>query len=365
MNTLVVHEWLAPVGGSENVFEQIRGIFPEARVACLWNDAPDRFGRDVEETWLARTPLRRSKALAFPFLSKAWNSVGLEGVERLVASSHASSHHLASRAAELGIASFAYVHSPPRYIWAPELDRRGAKWPARVGRRHFQRVDQQRISRRVSIAANSQFIRARIANSWGMDSTVIYPPVDVERIQSVQDWREEIEDPAELAAVLALPECFVLGASRLVPYKRLDSAILAGERLDLPVVIVGSGPDEERLRALAGRSRVPVTFFGRASTPALYALYQRTSLFVFLAIEDFGIMPVEAMAVGTPVLVPTIGGARESVESVGGGIAIGDSDTLSDLAEIPSIDQPRVINEVRRFSRETFIENVITWVGEP
>lgn len=364
MSTILAHEWLAPVGGSENVFERLRRLYPQARSVCLWNDAPGRFD-DVEETWLAGSPFRRSKALAFPLLSRAWRSVDQTGVDRVIASAHASTHHFASSAAERGVPSFAYVHTPPRYIWAPEHDPRGQSWLARSARSHFQRLDRRRTSGRVSFAANSEFIRERMAEAWGVDATVLYPPVSVEKIQSVADWREMVVDPLELSRLESLPKDFVLGASRLVPYKRLDAAITAGNRLGLPVVIVGSGPDEERLRKLAHESRVPVTFFGRASTPALYALYQLTALFVFLAIEDFGIMPVEAMAAGAPVAVAAVGGARESVEWSRGGVVVEDAVALSDLHQVPAIDREQVTSRASRFSDATFDEAVLEWAGRP
>ena len=119
MSTLLAHEWLAENGGSENVFEQLRLAFPEASAMCLWNDAPNRFDSTIGETWLSRSPLRCSKALALPFLPYVWRAVDLEGFSRVVVSSHAFSHHLAFSAARKGLRAFAYVHTPARYVWAP------------------------------------------------------------------------------------------------------------------------------------------------------------------------------------------------------------------------------------------------------
>ena len=148
---------------------------------------------------------------------------------------------------------------------------------------------------------------------------MIYPPVDIERIHS---FGGDLSD-ADNATVRALPPQFVLGASRFVPYKNVDAAISAGEILGLPVVLAGTGPDEPRLRALAERARTPVIFVGRVSDDLLIELYRRAALFVYMAVEDFGIMPVEAMACGTPVLVNEFGGARESVLAVSGGLTSG------------------------------------------
>ncbi|MCD9154517.1 glycosyltransferase [Aeromicrobium duanguangcaii] len=365
MTTLLAHEWLAPIGGSENVFEELSQILPTAHRMCLWNDAPERFSAEIEETWLARSPLRRSKALAYPFLSDAWKRVDLDGVDRVVVSSHASSHYLASRAAESGIASFAYVHTPPRYVWAPEFDARGDSRLARAGRAFFKGHDRRLTSQKVAYAANSEFIRRRMREAWGVDAHVIHPPVDVETIQSRDDWRTEVVDAEELTRLDALPPQFVLGASRLVEYKRLDAAIDVAEALGLPAVIAGSGPHEAALRALAAQRRVPVTFFGHASTPALHALYQAAGVFVFMAVEDFGIMPVEAMSLGTPVVVSPLGGARESVEAIGGGV-VHEGATYEDLPDALSaleVDPARMADRARQFSRESFGRNVRAWLG--
>ena len=141
---------------------------------------------------------------------------------------------------------------------------------------------------------------------------MIYPPVDVEQIQSVADWRTRLDDE-EAAQLAALPSSFLLGASRFIPYKRLDLVIQAGEAADLPVVLAGKGPERAALEAAAERASVPVHFVHAPSWALLFALYQQALLFVFPAVEDFGIMPVEAMAAGAPVLAQAVGGTSESV----------------------------------------------------
>lgn len=314
MRTLVAHEWIGAVGGSENVFEQIRLTVPGARAVCLWNDDPARF-TGVEETWLARSPVRGRKVAAMPLMGSAWRRVDLGGVDRVIASSHAFCHHLAGRAAARGIPSFAYVHSPARYVWAPDLDSRGNTLAGRLGRSYFRHWDRRHVNGDVHFAANSAFVADRIAAAWGVPAEVIHPPVDVDRVRA----GGVVRSAAEQTVLNSLPAEFVLGASRLVRYKNVDAAIAAGEILDLPVVLVGEGPDGPRLRARAADARVPVTFTGRVSDDLLVQLYRRAALFVYMPIEDFGIMPVEAMACGTPVLVNELGGARESVCATGGG----------------------------------------------
>lgn len=362
--TLLSHEWLAPTGGSENVFEEMIRAFDGARRLCLWNDAPSRFS-SVEETWLASTPLRRSKALALPFLSAALKRVDLSGVSRVVASSHAFGHHLATRAVREGGAGFAYVHTPARYIWSAELDRRGDSLIGRAGSPVLRRVDRANVDARVHYAANSRFVRDRIRRVWEVDATVIYPCVDVTLIQSQEDWRERLGS-AELHVLDTLPADYVLGASRLIPYKRMDLVIRTGELLGVPVVIAGEGPELARLKDLAVGSAVPVIFVGRMSSAALYALYQRASLFVFPAVEDFGIMPVEASAAGTPCLVNREGGAAESAAHLGSGEATDFRDELEwHSAAKRAWDRPmnHVREGARAFDAQAFRMRVQEWVS--
>jgi len=361
MHTLVAHEWIAEIGGSENVFEQIRRAVAPDRAVCLWNDDPQRFGA-LEVSWLAHSPLRGRKAAAMPFMGSAWKHVDLTGVDRVIASSHAFSHHLAGRAAARGIASFAYVHSPARYVWVPELDDRGKSVIGRLGRSYFRSWDRRHASKDVRYAANSVFVAARIAQAWGVDASVIYPPVDVDRIQ-----RGPCALSAADEAVLAnLPAEFVLGASRFVPYKNLDAAIMAGEIVGLPVVLAGDGPDKMRLKASAGGARVPVAFTGRVSDGLLVELYRRAALFVYMAVEDFGIMPVEAMACGTPVIVNDVGGARESVCATGGGTtAVWRDGRFADPGVVEAslaLDCTGAAAAVADFSTASFRTNLLAWL---
>lgn len=365
MSTLITHEWLEPVGGSENVFEQIGHAFPKADRACLWNDAPERFTGPVQETRLARTPLRRSKAASLLFMSSAWRALDLGEHERVISSSHAFGHHLAGRAAREGRDAYAYVHSPARYIWAPEHDHRGRSRAVRAVAGVLRRRDREATHADVRYAANSHFVSQRIRTSWDRDAVVVHPPVDVTRLQAQPSWRSAL-GPDDGAFADSLPDAFVLGASRFVTYKRLDRAIEIGEALDLPVVLCGSGPDEERLRQLAAASTVPVVFTGRVSDELLYHLYQAASLFVFLAIEDFGIMPVEAIALGTATLVNDVGGAREIIEATGGGAiaAAGDVSSLVEQADqLLRMDMAPAAASATQFAHDTFQRKVLEWTS--
>ena len=364
---LLAQEWISSIGGSENVFRQLMDTFPDADAICLWNDAPDSFDRPVAESRLASSRFRGKKALSLPLMPRAWRRVSLEGYGAVLASSHAFAHHLAGHAARAGLDAFAYVHTPARYIWAPEGEARGRGLVARAGSVPLKRVDRKAVDPRVRYAANSEYIRDRIRRAWDVDATVIYPPVDVERITSVGRWRDELSAEEERLFEPLPTDGFILGASRLVSYKRLDLVIEVGEALGMPVVIAGSGPDETQLKAQGAAARVPVRFTGRVSDAQLYALYQEASLFVFLPVEDFGIMPVEAMAAGAPVLVNKIGGAAESVGFLGGGAAVS---TISDRAALreaartaTSVNTEQASRRAIDFGAEAFQKRIREWVG--
>lgn len=313
MTGVLVHEWIAQEGGSENVLQEMSETFPAADVLCLWNDSTGRFAAErVRESWLARTPLRHWKAAALPILPATWRMLRYRDYEWALISSHAFAHHARFRGAPDGFRRMVYVHTPARYVWSPAFDARGDHPIARLVSHGLRPLDRHRAREGAEFAANSQFVRRRIQDTWGVDAGVIYPPVNVEAIQSVVDWRAQLS-PAEAAVLAALPDGFVLGASRFIPYKRLDQVIEVGEATGRPVVLAGRGPSLPELRAAAALATVPVHFVDAPSHALLYALYQQTALFVFPAVEDFGIMPVEAMAAGAPVLARMEGGAAESV----------------------------------------------------
>ncbi|WP_267424376.1 MULTISPECIES: glycosyltransferase [unclassified Curtobacterium] len=359
---LIAHEWIAPHGGSENVAEAMGRAFPDADVVALWNDAPERFvGHKVTETWMARSPLRRSKAAALPFMSPTWSRIDTSEYEFVLASSHVFAHHIGGDSA---VQKFAYVHTPARTIWAPQQDSRGANPLVRSLAPAFRSLDRRFVNADVTYAANSHYIRKRIRDVWNAESTVIYPPVDVTGSRGELPMLSD----GESRTVEGLPNEFILGASRFVPYKRLDLVIAAGEAAQLPVVIAGAGPLADDLRRLANEARVPTWIVEAPSDGLLRTLYRRASVFVFPAVEDFGIMPVEAMAAGTPVVVYREGGASESVELVGGGVVVESLEGLDiakGLLRAIELDMQLVPDAVEAaFGDSTFRARLTTWMAE-
>lgn len=364
---LIAHEWIEAHGGSENVLEAIAELYPDADILTPWNNAPDRFRhRAVHEIWADSSPLRGKKAHSVPFLTVAWRRAIPKHREYdwVISSSHLFSHHVLPRGLSAGVPKMVYAHTPARYIWTPELDERGNSLPARMLSPILKRIDRRRAAEAAAVAANSAYVAARIQDAWQVEATVIHPPVEVTKIQSVREWAA-LTTAAEQDMLAGLPREFVLGASRFVPYKRLDLVIAAGARVGLPVVLAGAGPELGRLRAQAEAASVPVYIVESPSSALLHALYQAATVFVFPPVEDFGIMPVEAIALGTPVVGSWIGGSAETITEGVSGIHF-DSPTADSLARAissaASLDSEACRAESAQFSRETFNEHFSRWI---
>lgn len=367
MAGVLVHEWIAQAGGSENVLEAMSDLYPDCEIVCLWDESRGRFdSRTVRQSWLARTPLQGRKAVALPLMPIAWRTLPFRGYDWALISSHAFAHHARFRGAPSDFRRMVYVHTPARYVWTRSFDARGNHPVARLTSGVLRPLDRHRACEGAEFAANSNFIRERIRATWGLDARVIYPPVRIERIQSVPDWRDRLT-PSESADIEDLPEEFVLGASRFIPYKRLEDVIRTGDAVGLPVVLAGKGPSLPQLQAAAAAATVPVHFVHAPSEALLYSLYQRATLYVFPAVEDFGIMPVEAMAAGAPVLAQVEGGAAESVvPGLTGALVDFTSRRLIEEGVRCALTTARGDRIVRakEFSSDRFRAEIAAWVGE-
>jgi glycosyltransferase involved in cell wall biosynthesis len=363
MTGLIANEWMESVGGGERVVDALAARFPDAPIVVPWDDLPGRYapGR-VTQSWLARTPLRGRKAASIPFLLEWWRTLPPVDADWILCCSHLFAHHARMRRPERDVPKFVYTHSPARYIWEPEIDQRGDGLLTRAAAAPLRAIDRRRAQEAVRIAANSRFIAERIERCWDRESTVIYPPVDL----GVFAAGDEELTPEELATLDALPSGFALGASRFVPYKRLDVAIEAGVAADLPVVLAGDGPDRERLTQLAAEHPGRVTFVARPSNALLRALYRRAAVFVFAPIEDFGIMPVEAMAAGTPVVGNAVGGTSETVEDGVTGSLLHSTDPAELRTAVEAaltMDPAACRRRARLFDGATFGDRVAEWMG--
>ncbi len=168
MAGVLVHEWIAQNGGSENVLQAMSEVFPDTDVLCLWNDSKGRFAPErIRESWLARTPLRKSKALALALMPATWSAVRDRGYDWALISSHAFAHHARFRGAPAGFRRMVYVHTPARYVWTRDLDARGNHPAARATSAMLRPIDRRCAHQGAEFAANSAFVRDRIKATWG------------------------------------------------------------------------------------------------------------------------------------------------------------------------------------------------------
>lgn len=358
---ILIHEWLERHGGSENVFEVLSGVFPDAERFCLWNDSDGRF-EGVHETVLARTPLRKSKAAALPFMPGVWRHLPDRDADWVLCSSHVFAHHARFGGSARGAPKLVYAHTPARYVWTPELDGRGDNLAARAVSTLLKPLDRKRAAEPVAIAANSAFVAQRIADTWEREATVIHPPTDVGAFA----FGKGDLAPGERETIAALPSEFLLGVSRFVPYKRLERVIEAGAAVGVPVVLAGSGPDEGRLRSIADAHGERVLFVLNPSFAVLRELYRRALALVFPSIEDFGIMPVEAMATGTPVVASAVGGTAETVvDGVTGALVHEWTHTeLKSAVERAAAAQPDAcVARAFEFDTQVFVDRISEWVA--
>lgn len=358
----LVHEWLEKFGGSENVVDAIYQS-TNSDLYCLWDNSKKY--PHVTESWLSKTPLRRHKTLAMPFMPHIWkNMVAKQDYELILSSSHLFAHQARFVNIAHDVPRLAYVHTPARYVWEPDLDPRGRHPLARLVSRGLKPMDKNRASELNGIAANSEFIAQRIRHAWDRESVVIYPPVNTDYIRE-GSWRAELT-PSDLEVMGSLPKDFILGASRFVQYKRLDQVIHVGNLTKTPVVLAGGGNDFDRLQQCAREAAVPVVFIKNPSSALLYALYEACRTYVFPPVEDFGIMPVEAMAAGASILVNEIGGAAESVVhgSCGAHVDFASSESIRTGFDIAcSIKSSSPQNRSDHFSLNNFQKRTRDWLG--
>ncbi|WP_406037126.1 glycosyltransferase [Micromonospora sp. NBC_00898] len=350
----LVHEWFGATGGSENVFLALSEVLPDAKGFVLWRDRDARRGLDLTESWLARTPLRRSKALALPLMPLTWRTLTRERFDVVISSSHAFAHTVKLPAAP-DARYLSYIHSPARYLWSPDFDGRGSNGLLSLPRRLLRAADVG-LSRHVdSYAANSREVQSRIRRFWKRDARIIHPPVDVDYFAAAPAPQQRQE------------RGYLLGVGRWIPYKKFDLMIEIADAARLPLVIVGSGPEEETLRRAAARVGVPVTFELQPSRERLRELYWGAKSLLFPTHEDFGIIPVEAMVCGTPVLGLRRGGVRETVVDRETGFLV-DSDDPREYAtmlrHVDGLDRDRISAHAARFSAAVFHAHVTSWVAD-
>lgn len=308
MKVAIVCDWLVVYAGAERVLEEIIKLYPAADLFAVVDFLPQNLKgfilhKPVQTTLVQHLPFARQKYRSYlPLMPLAIEQLDLSGYDLVISSSHAVAKGVITGPAQLHIC---YMHSPMRYAWdlqhqylrETKLDRGLKGWAARWLLHKMRMWDVRSANGVDHFVANSRFIARRIEKVYRRESTVIYPPVNV------------FDFP-----LCHAKEDFYLTASRMVPYKRMELIVQAFARMpDKKLLVVGDGPEYRNIKAVTPAN---VTLLGYQNTEVLSSYLQKAKAFVFAAEEDFGIVPVEAQACGTPVIAYGRGGALETVRGL-------------------------------------------------
>ncbi len=343
----IVHERFTEVGGSEKVVEQLLALWPNATVHTTVVDRPS-----LSEA-LARADLRssalqslyrggRSYAYLLPLLPWVMSHIDVGDVDLVVASHHAFANRV--RAPE-GSRFISYTHTPARWMWDKQLRSLESGGLGRSALAVFAAAtrpsDRAAARRPDALVVNSAHVAERVRRWWGREAEVVHPPVDTGRF---------VPDPS------ARRSGFFLLAGRLVPYKRPEVAVAAARRAGVELVVAGDGRSREDVERVAGPG---VELLGAVDDATLLELYRTCTALVFPGQEDFGIVPVEAQACGTPIVALAAGGARESVIDGSTGVLYDPgADEVETLArELSGFDPTRYDPGVIRKHAEEFSQD--------
>jgi glycosyltransferase involved in cell wall biosynthesis len=311
----------------------------------------------IRTSWVQRLPRAgqwyRNYLPLFPF---AVESFDLDDYDLVISSSHCAVKAVITGGRATHIC---YCHSPMRYAWdqfpayfGPDQVGPAASALLRPVMAGLARWDAATAGRVNRFLANSQYVAGRIRRYYNRGSTVVYPPVDTQYFQP-----PTTDTTRERSALVV---------SALVPYKRIDVAIQAAALAGVPLRIVGRGPEEAKLRSLMDGSTVE--FLGWRTAEEVRALYQTAAVVLLPGVEDFGIVPVEAQACGTPVVALNQGGARETVvDGVTGALVPEGAAPLADgIRRVidARLDGDAIRRNAERFSREAFREGFTAAVAE-
>jgi glycosyltransferase involved in cell wall biosynthesis len=299
MRVALVHDWLTGLRGGEKCLLAFLELYPDAHVHTLIHipgTTSEVIDKAVRSTsWLNRLPFRsKIYRLMLPFFPSAVRSLRLEDYDLIISLSHAAAKNVT---VPKGAVHVCYCFTPMRYIWDQVRSYFGPLsfllWPVVT---YLRRWDVEGAKNVHHFVAISRFIGARIRCFYGRKSKVIFPPVDTSWLPVVPETK--------------LGEAF-LYAGALVPYKRPDLVVEAFNRLGLPLWVLGSGPLEQSIRTLA---KPNVTVLGRLSDAELAGYFQRCRALIFPGKEDFGMIPVECLASGRPVIGLGAGGLAETLK---------------------------------------------------
>jgi len=357
MKVALVHDYLNQMGGAERVVLAFHELFPDAPLYTSIYD-PRRVDAafqqiDIRTSFMQRLPFVKKHHQPFlPLYPFAMERLDLRGYDLILSSSSAFGKGVITKPGTMHIC---YCHTPMRWCWNyDEYVEREQLGKLARGVLPFLitwlRVWDQTTAMRVDhFIANSPAVADRIQKYYRREAVVIPPPVDASRF---------LFDPT------TQPEDYFLVVSRFMPYKRIDLAIQACNRLQLPLVIIGSGRDQQRLQQMAGPT---IRFLGRLSDAEVLHYYAHCRALILPGEEDFGITPLEAQASGRPVIAYSAGGALASVIDGVTGTFFQEQTVESLAATLAAFDETRYDPQIIRdhaleFDKPRFHRRILQFI---
>lgn len=303
MKIAIVHDWLVTDAGAEKVLKAICEIYPNADIFSLVDFLSDQdranilHGKYAKTSFIQKFPLAKKHFRNYlPFFPKAIESFDLSAYDLVISSSWAVAKGVKTNKRQLHIC---YCYTPIRYAWDLYDEytsnlKQPKKLFVQMTLAYIRKWDLATLDRVDYFIADSHFVAQRIQKTYKKDSHVIYPPVDTQRFHLIMQ-----------------KEDFYMTASRLVPYKKTKLIVETFNQMpDKKLVVIGSGEEYEEIKKIANAN---ITVLGYQNNEVLIQTMQKAKAFVYAAIEDFGIVPLEAMACGTPVISLNQGGTAETV----------------------------------------------------
>ncbi|BBJ79842.1 TPA: glycosyltransferase family 4 protein [Klebsiella pneumoniae] len=363
----LVADWLVTYAGSEKVIAEFIKLFPQSDlysvIDFLSDESRSRFmNKRAKTTFIQKLPKAKSNYQRYlPFMPLAIEQLDVSKHEIILSSSHAVAKGILTGPDQLHIS---YVHSPIRYAWDLQhqylreagLDKGIKSYIARMLLHKIRLWDCRTANGVDHFIANSQFIARRIKKVYGRDADVIYPPVDVNRFELNFN-----------------KEDYFFTASRLVPYKRIDLIVEAfSEMPNRKLVVIGDGPEMQKIKS---KAKTNIEILGYQPDSVMQEYMRNAKAFVFAAEEDFGIIPVEAQACGTPVIAFGKGGALETIRPLGVDKPTGlffQKQTVADIIEavtnfdnnFESFNLHDCRNNAEKFSVERFNNEILNYITD-
>jgi glycosyltransferase involved in cell wall biosynthesis len=363
----LVHDWLTGMRGGEKVLEAVCERYPQAELFTLvhikGSVSPAIERVRPHTSFIQRLPMvRRAYRAYLPLFPTAVEQFDLDRFDLVVSMSHCCAKSIVrpGRARHL-----CYCLTPMRYAWdqfdayfGPERMGRASSAMMRRVMSRMARWDRDTAGRADRYVAISHYVAGRIRRYYNRDATVVYPPVDTTYFTP-----PAAASPSPVSSSPASSGRYALVVSALVPYKQVDLAIEACRLARVPLTIAGDGPERARLERIASALPGSVKFLGRQSDAEIRELYRGAAVTLLPGEEDFGIVPVEAQACGTPVVALGRGGAVETVIPGTTGMLVDDAsapafaDAIARATQT-SFDPAAIRVHAERFSRERFVREI-------